>query len=279
MDRSEVRKQWEAAAPGWAKWEAKVAELVAPASEAMLDMAGIGQGSRVLDFACGAGTQALNAARRVGPEGEVVASDISEAMLHNVRAKADEAGLGNVSILRGAAEELDLPPASFDAAICRMALMHFADPIRVLSAIRRALKSGGRVAALVFTTPGTNPFMAKPMQVLLRHAGKEPPAKGQPGIFALGAPGVAAGIFTASGFTDIAQRTFRLTQRLSSAAEAVEMMREAFGAYRAVISDCPETVQVAAWEEVAEVLRSFETEEGSFEAPGEFLVIAGTNSA
>lgn len=278
MDRSEIRRQWEAAAPGWAKWEEKVAEFVAPASEAMLDLAGVGPGARVLDFACGAGSQTLSAARRVGPEGEVVASDISETMLEIVLARAADAGLGNVSTLQGAAEELDLPAASFDAAICRIALMLFVDPIRALTAVRRALKPGGRVAAVVFTTPAANAFMAKPMQILLRHAGKEPPASGQPGIFALSAPGIAEGIFVSSGFTDVEQRTLELTLRLDSAAEALEMMQEAFGAYRAVVSDCPEAVQAAAWDEVAEMLRSFEAGDGGFAAPGEVLVVGGRRS-
>jgi hypothetical protein len=52
------------------------------------------------------------------------------------------------------------------------------------------------------------------------------------------------------------------------------MMQEAFGAYRAVVSDCPETVRVAAWAEVAETLKRFETPPG-FVAPAEVLVAAG----
>ncbi len=279
MDRTEIRQQWEAAAPGWAKWEEKVSEFLAPASEAMLDMAGVDQGARVLDFACGAGTQTLKAARRVGPEGEVVASDISKTMLESVRARAEDAGFRNISTIQGATEELDLPAASFDAAICRLGLMHFLDPGRALEALRRAIKPEGKLSVLLFTTPEANAFMAKPMQILLRHAGKEPPAPGRPGIFALGAPGVAAALFAASGFTEITERAFELTQRLSSAEEALEMMREAFGAYRAVVSDCPEAVRAAAWSEVGEMLKSFETDDGGFEAPAEVLVVAGTNPA
>jgi SAM-dependent methyltransferase len=163
---------------------------------------------------------------------------------------------------------------SFDAVICRLGLMLFRDPAKALRAVRRALRLGGKVAVVVFTTPAANPFMAKPMQILLRHAGKTPPAPGQPGIFALGAPGVLERLLADSGFVGIEQRTVALALQMPSAAQALAMMQEAFGAYRAVVSDRPEAVRGAAWAEVAETLRTFETATG-FVAPAEVLVAAG----
>jgi len=116
--------------------------------------------------------------------------------------------------------------------------------------------------------------MAKPMQILLRHAGKAPPEPGKPGIFALGGPGVVQRLLADAGFVEIQQRTMPAPLRLSSAAEALTMMQEAFGAYRAVISDSPEAVRTAAWADVAEVLEAFEDRE--FVAAAEVLVAAGT---
>lgn len=278
MERAEIRKQWEGAAPGWAKWEETVADWIAPATEAMLDMAGVGSGARVLDLACGAGSQTLSAARRVGAEGHVVASDIADTMLQHVRKNARAAGLNNVSTTAGAAEELDVPSGSFDAVICRLGLMLFVEPGKALVAARRTLKPGGKAAVVVFTVPAANAFMAKPMQILLRHAGKAPPAPGQPGIFALGAPGVTERLFTESGFTGFEQRVLAIPLRMLSARHALEMMQEAFGAYRAVVSSCSEAVRTAAWAEVAETLRGFETPTG-FEAPAEVLVAAGAKPA
>ena len=55
-------------------------------------MAGVGAGSRLLDVACGAGSQTLDAAHRVGARGCVVASDISDKMLHHVQENACAAG-------------------------------------------------------------------------------------------------------------------------------------------------------------------------------------------
>jgi len=278
MQQTDVRKQWEGAAPGWAKWEATVATWIEPATTAMLAMANIAPGARVLDLASGAGSQTLSAARKVGAQGHVVASDISETMLQHVRESARTAGLNNVSTLASAAEDLDVDSESFDAAICRLGLMLFAEPANALAAVRRAVKPGGKVAVVVFTTPATNSFMAKPMQILLRHAGKAPPSPGQPGIFSLGAPGVIERLFTDCGYVSVEQRTLAIPLRMPSAAQALEMMREAFGAYRAVVSDTPEAVRAAAWAEVAQMLETFETATG-FEAPAEVLVAAATKPA
>src|SRR6266540_520598 len=180
--KSELRNTWESAAPGWAKWEHVFATSLSGATDALIDMAGIQAGICVLDLACGAGSQSIQAAKRVGANGKVVASDISSTMLEHVRRNAARAGLRNIETLECAADELDETQAPFDAAICRLGLMLFPSPRETLEAVRCALKPGARFGALVFTTPANNPFMAQPMAILLRNAGKSPPAPGQPGI-------------------------------------------------------------------------------------------------
>jgi hypothetical protein len=85
-------------------------------------------------------------------------------------------------------------------------------------------------------------------------------------------------LFADSGFVDVEGRTVALVLRMPSATQALTMMQEAFGAYRAVVSECPEAVRVAAWAEVAETLGTFETAMG-FCAPAEVLVVAGVKAA
>jgi SAM-dependent methyltransferase len=277
IDKSEAHRHWEAAAPGWAKWEDTIARWTEPATDALLDIAGIRAGVRVLDLACGAGSQTLSAARRVGPRGQVVASDISETMLQHVQANARAAGLDNISTLVGPAEDLQVTAGEFDAVICRFGLMLFAEPVKALAMARRALRPGGELAIVVFTTPTTNPFMAKPMQILLRHAGKAAPTPGQPGIFSLGAPGVVERLFTQGGFTDFVKHELALRFELASSAQALQMMQEAFGVYRAAVSDLSDAARAAAWAEVFEALKAFETD-GRFVAPSEVLVAAGAKA-
>lgn len=274
VQKAEVRDTWEAAAPGWAKWEEKFSAGLHDVTDALLDMAGVEQGMRVIDLACGAGSQSLRAARRVGPTGQVLAVDISWTMLEHLRKNARRAALNNIDTVECAAEDLDPARGRYDAGICRLGLMLFPSPSRALAAVRRVLGPNARFAALVFTTPAANPFMARPMEVLLRHAGRERPAPGQPGIFALGGKGALERAMADSGFADVRTRIARAPLRLSSASEALEMMQEAFGAYRAVMADLGEAQKAQAWAAVAECLKEFETN-SRFETELEFLISAG----
>lgn len=272
LERS--RAHWNGAAPGWVRWEDAVAEWMEAPTEAMMDVGGVAAGVRVLDLACGAGSQTLLAAERVGPRGRVVANDISEIMLAHVERKAREAGLENVVGIAGAAETLDVEPNQFDVVISRLGLMLFHDPASALRASLRALRPGGRAAAMVLGAPDANAFMARPMEILLRHAGKSAPPPGSPGIFALGRRGQLAGLLADAGFVHVEERVMTPVLRMPSAEHAVAMMQEAFGAFRLVVSDQPEDVREAAWAEVAGALRAFESDDG-FTAPSEVFVVAG----
>ena len=275
--KSELRKTWEKAAPGWAKWERAFSAGLSPATDTLIDMAGIQVGMRVLDLACGAGSQAIQAARRVGPNGSVVACDISATMLDHVSQNAASASLQNIETLECAAEELDETLSPFDAAISRLGLMLFPSPSGALKAVQRVLKPGARFAALVFTTPDNNPFMAQTMAILLRCAGKSPPKPGQPGIFALGGNGILESLMQDSGLAHV--QTKRVTARLNlpSASHALEMMQEAFGAYRAVVADLSDAEKSKAWNEVYACLKQFEGV-GGFATQFEFVIGVGAKA-
>jgi ubiquinone/menaquinone biosynthesis C-methylase UbiE len=85
------------AADGWRRGAATRAQSVALATEALLDMANLVIGGRVLDVAAGTGEQTLLAARRVGPTGSVLATDIAANMLKIAAEAALQAGLRNVT--------------------------------------------------------------------------------------------------------------------------------------------------------------------------------------
>ena len=276
--RSQNRETWESAAPGWAKWEQAFSAGLVSATDRLLDTAGLKPGMRVLDLACGAGNQTIRAAKRVGPTGIVVATDISPTMLEYVRQSAAEAALHNVETREGAAEELDQAQEPFDAAISRLGLMLFASPIVAVEAVRRVLKPNARFAAMCFTTPAKNPFFAQSMAVLLRHAGKPPPPPGSPGLFALGADGVLERLFRDGGLTDIETNTIRAPLRVASVSDTLEMMQDAFGAYRAVVADIGDAERKAAWADVSECLKQFEAN-GAFETECEFVIGSGSKAS
>jgi ubiquinone/menaquinone biosynthesis C-methylase UbiE len=272
--KSELRNAWESAAPGWVKWEQEISAGLDGVTDILIETAGVRAGARVLDLACGGGRQTFQVAKRVGSSGGVVANDISGAMLEHVRRSAEQQGIKNIETLECAAEDLDKAQMPFDASICRLGVMLFPSPSEALSAVRDVLKQDARFAALVFTTPGRNPFMSDPMRILLQHAGRQPPAPGQPGIFALGKDGVLESLLESSGFSDVTTRIVRAPLSLPSVDDALEMMQQAFGAYRAVVADLSEAQRSNAWAEVRDSLRQFENG-GRFETELEFVIGSG----
>ena len=274
--RKTTRAQWESAAEAWDRWGPLLGRWLGPATEAMLDLASIGPGARVLDVAAGAGEQTLAAARRAGAEGYVLATDISPAILGYARDAARSAGLTNVETRELDGERHDtLPEGSFDAAISRVGLIYFPDQQRALAGIRRALKPGGRFATVTYSTPDKNPFFSLPVGIIRRRAKLPPPLPGQPGPFSLGADGVLAKALQQAGFGDVEVRRIDSPVRVATAAECVRFERESFGALHQMMAAMTDAEREDTWREIAEALGKFETKEG-FVGPCEMLVGAGT---
>ena len=108
--REAQHKQWDSAAVGWKEWSEFTDSAAGHISERLVELAGVESGSRVLDVAAGYGEPALTAARRAGPGGQVVATDISAEMLAFGRERAAAAGLGNVEFMESDASESRFSP-------------------------------------------------------------------------------------------------------------------------------------------------------------------------
>src|SRR3954470_14209438 len=121
--RAAQRNSWNKAATGWDKWAKKMLDWTGHVSERLVELAGVETGSRVLDVAAGLGEPALTAAYKVGPEGSVVATDISPQMLAYARDRAAAAGVSNIEFIEAEASKLDFPEASFDAAVSRFGII------------------------------------------------------------------------------------------------------------------------------------------------------------
>lgn len=273
--KTTTREQWQAAAEPWNRWGPTIAQWLDPATEIMLDMAGVGSGQRVLDIAAGAGGQSLVAARRVGPSGLVLATDIAPNLLGYADQAARHAGFTNVQTQVMDGENLELEAESFDAVISRVGLIYFPDQQRALTGMHRVLKSGGKVAAIVYSTADKNQFFSLPVGIIRRRAQLPPPLPGQPGPFSLGSPGVLEEAFSRAGFRDVRTQVIKAPLQLPSATECVRFERESFGALHQMLAGLTDTERQAAWEEIEQTLRTFEGLDG-FEGPCELLVGVGT---
>ncbi|MBW3609648.1 MAG: methyltransferase domain-containing protein, partial [Actinobacteria bacterium] len=165
-----TRRQWQEAAEAWHRWGPVLEDWLGAATEAMLDMADVGPGDRVLDVAAGAGGQTLAAARRVGENGSVLATDISSNLLELAELEARRAGLSNVTTRVLDGEQLDVDENSFDAVISRVGFIYFPNQQDALRGMHRALKPGGRLAGIVYSTPQNNEFFSIPVGVIRRRA-------------------------------------------------------------------------------------------------------------
>ena len=102
-------------------------------------------GEHVLDIGCGAGMDTLVAAQMVGTGGTVTGIDMTPAMVAKARRSVAEAGLANVTIVEGSAEELPFASASFDVVISNGVIDLIPDKDAVFSEIARVLRPGGRI--------------------------------------------------------------------------------------------------------------------------------------
>ena len=275
--KTTTRAQWQSAAEAWHRWGPFIGSWLGDATEVMFEMARVGPGCRVLDIAAGAGEQSIAAARRVGPAGHVLATDIAPALLAHAERDARAAGLGGIV----ATQEIDgealttLPAASFDVAISRVGLIYFPDQQRALAGMKHALKAGGRVAAIVYSTPERNGFFSIPVKIIRERAHLPAPLAGQPGPFSLGGEGVLEAAFARAGFKDVAVRRVPSPVKLPSAAECVRFERESFGALHQMMSTLDEHQRAQVWHDIETALATFETNEG-FVGPCEMLVGVGT---
>lgn len=269
------RKQWNKDGEAWQRWTPTLERWYGAVTREMLDLALIQPGQRVLDIAAGAGEPAVSAAERVGPGGYVLATDISEGIVELAQQVARERGLKQIETRPMDGEKLDIPDASFDAVLCRLGLMYMPHPVIALREWRRALKSGGRVAVAVFSTPDRNGWGAIPASIIRRRAQLPPAFPGQPGPFSLGGAGILEAAFRQAGFGNPEIHAVPVPHTAASAAEYVRVAREAFGGFNAMMARLPPQERESVWNEVEGSIRSFETLDG-FEVPGECLVVAAT---
>ncbi len=266
-----TRDQWQDAAEAWHRWGPTLEQWLGQATELMLDQAHVGPGARVLDLAAGAGGQAIAAARRVGPSGSVLATDISPAILAYAADAARATGLANVETREMDGEALELEDGTFDAVISRVGLIYFPDQQRALREIHRVLRPGGRLSAIVYSTAERNPFFSIPVTIIRRIAGLPAPSPGLPGPFSLGSPGVLEAAYTDAGFEDVDVRALDAPVHFSTATECVRFERESFGALHAMLVNVTPAERDQAWHEIEQELRQFESRDG-FEGPCQLLV-------
>ncbi len=199
-------------AAGWERQVAGYEDFFVPITtrlaDPLLDAAGVGPSTTVLDVATGPGHIAAAAARRGA---SAIGVDVAEGMLARARETHPE-----VVFLHGDAEALPFDDRSFDAVVVGFLLLHLGRPERAVAEFERVLRPGGRIALTMWDLPDRSRFLGVLMDAIAE-AGAEPPPDLPPGppIFRFADEDQLAGLL--QSFEEVAIETVTFPLRFGSA--------------------------------------------------------------
>ena len=265
LQRRVQRYGWDRAAQQYERYWAAQLE---PAQTRLLHLAALQPGERVLDIACGTGLVTFPAARAVGVSGEVLGTDISDRMVEAAREEAGRLGLSQATFARMDAEELRLPDAGFDAALCALGLMYVPEPLVALREMLRVLKPGGRAVVAVWGARARCGW-AEIFPIVDARVRSEV----CPLFFQLGTGEALRAASTTAGFENIALERVPATLRYESAEDACGAAF-AGGPAALAYSRFDEPTRVAAHAEYLASIEPYRKGSG-YDVPGEFVVVRG----
>ncbi|HYX75818.1 MAG TPA: methyltransferase domain-containing protein, partial [Gaiellaceae bacterium] len=244
-------------------------------SERLVEMADVRAGDRVLDVAAGAGEPALTAARVAGPDGQVVATDISPDMLGYGRERAAAAGIDTIEFVESDAASLDFPPESFDAAVSRWGIIFEPQAEAAAARIRGFLKLGARMAISSWGPPDRVPMLGMPMRTVLTRLDMSPPPPGTPGPLSRPTPEAISSVLENGGFADVEVEEIELVFEWDSPEEFARFVREIAPPITALMANHPPEVQEETWAAIVEATRPHTDADGRVRLTNLVLLAAG----
>lgn len=259
------RYGWDRAASYYEKsWQRQLA----PSQNLLMRMAALAPGERVLDIACGTGLVTFRAAEAVGPTGEVIGVDISDAMVQECSQKAAELRVNNARFRRMEAEKLDFEDGSFDVVLCALGMMYVVDFAGSIREMSRVTKSGGRAVSAVWGRR-TACGWAEVFEIVQARVNTDV----CPLFFQLGTGDLQKSLFEDAGFRDVASERINVTLDYDSGEEAC-LAAFAGGPVAMAFSRFDAPTRESAYDEYLESLKPF-LKDGVYRIPGEFVVTEG----
>jgi SAM-dependent methyltransferase len=274
--RAAQHRNWDSAAVGWMEWSEFNDRADRHISERLVELAGVRPGSRVLDVAAGYGEPALTAARRAGPEGRVVATDISAEMLAFARERAAAAGLENLELVQSDASSLDFPPGSFDAAVSRWGIIFEPDAEAAADRIRAFLAPAARFAIASWGEPDEVPFLSLPMKTVRERLGLPASPAGTPGPLSRPTPAAIGGLLEGGGFSDVAVERAEVVFEFDSPAHFTAYVRAIAAPIRAMIAQHAGEAQEEAWDAITQAAAELGGGSGPLALTNVVLLASGT---
>jgi enediyne biosynthesis protein CalE5 len=240
--KASQEREWTATAEGWREQYSVSERQWQQVSAGLLERARVRPGDRVLDVATGIGEPALAAAALAGPNGRVVGTDLSAAMIAIAAGRAREQRITNVAFEVADADTGQLPAGPFDAAVCRWALMFFADLPVALAGIRRALAPGGWLAASVVGAPDRYPLVTTVVGAICAalELPPPPPPHGRPGFFSLCDPDLLRAALSDAGFAEVSVEPFDIVYQFDSGEQLADWQFAISAPVNALLAARPE---------------------------------------
>jgi ubiquinone/menaquinone biosynthesis C-methylase UbiE len=278
--KAQQRQMWDNAAAGWQTWWATIERGAQKVSDKIVELSEIKSGDKVLDIATGIGEPAVTAARKVKPNGKVVATDISPQMLAIAKTRAKSLGLDAIMEFRESdAEKLDLleSRARFDAILSRWGLMFLPNLSAALARIRQMLATNGRLSAAVWSVPSKVPLLDLAFATVRKQINAPTPPPEAPGPFALADAEALKQLFSQAGFKDIRIEMLQTTYSFDSPESFTRMHQQVTAPINAMLANHTDEVKKQAWNSITEAVLQYADSHGTVNLDNEVICIVGRN--
>jgi len=188
-------------------------------------------------------------------------------MLEAARRRGAELGVPNVDYRVIDAERIELEDDSVDGVLCRFGYMLMADPAAALSATRRVLRGGGRLALAVWGPPERNPFFGALAIPLVRDGHMPPPDPEGPGLFSMASAERTTELLRAAGFGEVRTEEVAVSFELPDIDEYVAFVSDAAGPIAMVLRGLSAPDRDAVKAEAEAAFERF-AGEGGYKIPG-----------
>ena len=265
-------EHWSSVASAWEKDEPRTAAAVGARAEAwLLEHAALEPGTHLLDVAAGTGRTSVAAYPSVMPGGRVLVSDFAEGMVDGARRRAQNERIPDMEFAVLDAQDLDLPDASFDVAICGFGLMLMPDPVEAASEIRRVLRPGGRLVSVVWAEEAANPCLAIAFRALMDELSAPDPPPGTPGPFALGDEARLRDTLRDGGFADALVERVELVEPHESFEAWWSTIETSAGPMVALLKALTDEQRDGVRGRARDGVSPYQTESGSLAFPSAFI--------
>lgn len=268
---------WAAAGPLWVRQRERFDRQAGAHGLAAIEVLAPADGEQIVDVGCGAGSTAIEIARRVGPNGSVLGVDISASMIDGARALSATLGTANVEFVVDDAMAMDFD-ASADGVFSRFGVMFFSDATTGFANLRGALRVGGRLGFTCWRSAAENPWISESFALVGKYTdlpfAADPTA---PGPMSLADPDRIGSVLAAAGFGEVEVVAHDAPARLGDdPAEAVDFLSELMPMVDALRRDDPVSAG-RLHDELHEMVVQWTTADGVEAPSATWIVSAATN--